>query len=146
MMPECLPLSMTPDQTYLIRKTFATVSQHENVAALVFYKHLFELAPQLRPMFTGNIEEQSRKLIDMLAALISMLERPLGLELELKAMGERHAGYGVKDEHYAIVASALLKMLEETLGPQFTPEAKSVWTSLYSAVEAGMKAGANAPA
>ena len=78
----------------------------------------------------------------MLAALISMLERPLGLELELRAMGARHHGYGVKDEHYATVGAALLDMLAETLGESFTPDTRAAWLVLYGAVEATMKAGA----
>jgi len=133
---------MTPQQVHLIRKSFAELARHEHVAALVFYRRLFEIDPSLRPMFKGDIEVQSKKLIDMLAVLIAMLERPLGLELELRAMGGRHAGYGVKDEHYATVGGALLDMLAETLDKEFTPELREAWTALYGAVETTMKAGA----
>lgn len=133
---------MTTHQVYLIRKSFAELARHDHVAALVFYRRLFEIDPTLRPMFKGDIEVQSKKLLDMLAVLIAMLERPLGLELELRAMGSRHAGYGVKDAHYATVGRALLDMLAETLDTRFTPEVREAWTALYGAVEATMKAGA----
>mgnify|MGYP001473477367 CR=1 FL=1 len=133
---------MTPQQVHLIRKSFAELSRHDHVAALVFYKRLFEIDPGLRPLFKNDIEEQSRKLLEMLAVLIAMLERPLGLELELKAMGLRHAGYGVRDEHYATVGGALLDMLAEVLGAKFTPEVREAWTLLYGAVESLMKEGA----
>jgi len=112
------------------------------VAALIFYRRLFEISPELRPMFKGDIEEQSKKLIEMLGVLIAMLERPHGLELELREMGARHAEYGVKDEHYATVGTALLDMLVETLDTDFTPEVRAAWTALYGAVETTMKAGA----
>jgi hemoglobin-like flavoprotein len=133
---------MSPTQVHLIRKSFAQLERHKHVSALVFYRRLFELDPTLRPLFKGDIEEQSRKLLDMLGALISMLERPLGLELELRAMGARHSGYGVKDAHYATVGRALLDMLAETLDKSFTPEVREAWTVLYGAVESTMKAGA----
>lgn len=133
---------MTPVQVHLIRKSFAELSRHDHVAALVFYRRLFEIDPGLRPLFTNDIEEQSRKLLDMLAVLIAMLERPLGLELELKAMGLRHVEYGVKEEHYATVGGALLEMLAEVLGAKFTPEVREAWTLLYGAVESLMKEGA----
>jgi len=133
---------MTPQQVHLIRKSFAELSRHDHVAALVFYRRLFEIDPGLRPLFKNDIEEQSRKLLEMLAVLIAMLERPLGLELELKAMGLRHAGYGVRDEHYATVGGALLDMLAEVLGAKFTPEVREAWTLLYGAVESLMKEGA----
>jgi hemoglobin-like flavoprotein len=126
---------MTAHQVYLIRKSFAELARHDHVAALVFYRRLFEIDPTLRPMFKGDIEVQSKK-------LLAMLERRLGLELELRAMGSRHAGYGVKDSHYATVGRALLDMLAETLDTKFTPEVRAAWTALYGAVEATMKAGA----
>lgn len=133
---------MTLEQVHLIRKSFAELSRHEHIAALVFYRRLFEIDPNLQRLFKGDIEEQSKKLLEMLAVLIAMLERPLGLELELKAMGLRHAGYGVKDEHYAMVGRALLDMLAETLDRGFTPEVRESWTGLYGAVETVMKMGA----
>ena len=133
---------MSPEQVHLIRKSFAELSRHEHIAALVFYRRLFEIDPNLQRLFKGDIEEQSKKLLEMLGVLIAMLERPLGLELELKAMGLRHAGYGVKDEHYAMVGRALLDMLAETLDPGFTPEVREAWTALYGAVETVMKLGA----
>ncbi len=133
---------MTPQQVHLIRKSFAELERHDHVAALVFYRRLFQIDPALRPLFKNDIEEQSRKLLDMLGILIAMLERPVGLEMELKAMGARHAGYGVKDEHYATVGQALLDMLAEVLESRFTPEVRAAWTSLYQAVETLMKEGA----
>lgn len=133
---------MTPDQVHLIRKSFAELARHDHVAALVFYRRLFEIDPSLRPLFVGDIEQQAKKLIDMLAALISMLERPLGLDMELRAMGARHVDYGVKDEHYATVGRGLIDMLAEVLGNKFTPQTREAWLELYGAVEATMKRGA----
>lgn len=134
---------MTPQQIHTIRKSFAELSRHDQVAGLVFYRRLFELDPALRPLFKDDIEVQSKKLIDMLGILIAMLEQPLGLEMELRAMGARHLGYGVKDAHYAVVGQALLDMLSETLDGKFTPEIRTAWTALYRAVESLMKEGAS---
>lgn len=133
---------MSPEQIHLLRKSFAELSRHDHIAALVFYRRLFEIDPSLRAIFVSDIEEQAKKLTDMLGALISMLERPAGLELELRAMGARHVDYGVTDEHYATVAEALLDMLSEVLGAKFTPEVKTAWVTLYGAVETVMKQGA----
>jgi hemoglobin-like flavoprotein len=133
---------MSPVQVHLIRKSFAEVSRHDHIAALVFYRRLFEIDPSLRRMFVNDIEQQAKKLLDMLGVLIAMLERPLGLDMELRAMGARHAGYGVEDKHYATVAEALLDMLVEVLGSKFTSEIKDAWVALYAAVETTMKRGA----
>ncbi len=59
-------LHINPEQVHLIRKSFAELARHDHVAALVFYKRLFELDPSLKGLFSNDIEEQSRKLLDML--------------------------------------------------------------------------------
>jgi hemoglobin-like flavoprotein len=79
--------ALTPQQVHLLRKTFAQLARHDHVPALAVYRRLFETSPELRPMFKGDIEVQSKKLIEMLVILIAMLERPYGLEIELKEMG-----------------------------------------------------------
>jgi hemoglobin-like flavoprotein len=133
---------MSPQQTYHIRKSFAIVEEHSHIAALVFYRRLFTLAPELRPLFKTDIEVQARKLMDMLGVLITMIERAAALEAELRELGARHAAYGVRNSHYQIVGRALLDMLAEVCGNAFTPEVRDAWTALYDAVSAGMKAGA----
>lgn len=135
---------MTPAQIHLLRKSFAAVERQSDVAALVFYRRLFELAPQVRPLFKSDIHEQSKKLMDMLAAAMSLLDRPAELLLELEAMGARHAGYGTRPEHYAVVRRALLDMLSEVMGRGFTPETATAWNQLYDAIEAAMLRGAAA--
>ena len=137
---------MKPPHKHLIRKSFATVEAHGSIAALIFYRRLFELDPELRPLFKGDIEVQAKKLTDMLGSLISLLEQGGALEAELEAMGARHAGYGVQDSHYATVGEALLTMVEEVLGDDYTAETEEAWTILYQAVEMLMKRGAAAAA
>ena len=135
---------MTVTQAYLVRKTFAMLEEHREVAALVFYRRLFELDPQIRPLFKADIAEQARKLMDMLGTLITMLDRPATLSAELREMGARHAGYGVEDAHYATVRQALLDMLSQTLGAGFSADARQAWDALYTKVEAAMRSGARA--
>ena len=40
-------------------------------------------------------------------------------------------GYGVRDEHYAIVGQALLDTLAIGLGSAFTAEVRAAWTETY---------------
>ena len=143
--PVCaLVPNVKPHHKHLIRKSFATIEAHGPIAALIFYRHLFEQDPELRPLFKGDIEIQGKKLTDMMGSLIGLLERGPDFEAELEAMGARHVGYGVQDSHYASVGSALLGMVAEVLGGDLTPEVKEAWTSLYETVEVMMKRGAAA--
>jgi hemoglobin-like flavoprotein len=47
-------------------------------------------------------------------------------------------GYGVQDAHYALVGGALLKTLEQGLGPAFTPQVKAAWTEVYGVMSSVM--------
>jgi hemoglobin-like flavoprotein len=135
---------MNAAQIHLIRKSFASVDRQADVAALVFYRRLFELDPRLRPLFKTDIHEQGKKLTDMIAAALGLLERPAELAGELEDLGARHAGYGTRPEHYPTVRRALLDMLLEVLGDAFSPAMKEAWDELYDFIEAAMLRGAAA--
>ena len=133
---------LTADQIHRLRKSFIHVERQSHVAALVFYQRLFELDPTLRPLFKTDIELQAQKLLEMLAAALSLLERPGELASTLEDLGARHVGYGVKTEHYATVGTALLAMLESVLTKEFTPETRLAWTDLYALIAGNMLRGA----
>jgi hemoglobin-like flavoprotein len=59
------------------------------------------------------------------------------------ALGARHAGYGVKDQHYKVVGEALIWTLERGLADQFTPEVERAWVRVYLLLAATMQAGAD---
>ncbi len=135
---------MTPDQIHQLRRSFAKLEPHATVAALAFYRRLFELAPQVRPLFKTDIESQSAKLMDMLALAVSLTDRPASMEGELRDLGARHVDYGTKDEHYAVVGAALLDMLAETLGDDFTPATRAAWIEFFGLISQKMLEGAAA--
>ncbi|MEX0310465.1 MAG: globin domain-containing protein [Tateyamaria sp.] len=82
----------------------------ERIAAL-FYDRLFELAPDVRPMFPDDLSEQGRKLSATLAIAVSSLSSWDELAPILAALARRHIVYGVKAWHYAVVTQALLDTL-----------------------------------
>ncbi|MES2477218.1 MAG: globin domain-containing protein [Verrucomicrobiota bacterium] len=133
---------LAAEQTLRLRKSFAIVERQSHVAALVFYQKLFELDPALRPLFKNDIEAQARKLIEMLAAALSLLEKPEQLISTLEALGARHVGYGVQIEHYDTVEVALISMLESTQKNDFTPELRADWLQLYGLIRETMLRGA----
>jgi nitric oxide dioxygenase len=49
----------------------------------------------------------------------------------VEPLGRRHAGYGVRDEHYTAGGHALLWTLEQGLGDAFTPEVRDAWSAAY---------------
>jgi hemoglobin-like flavoprotein len=133
---------MSPTQLDAIRETFALVALQSDVAARAFYERLFELDPSLRPLFRSDLEEQGRKLMQMLGAAVRLLDNPQGLTPVLENLGRRHSEYGVRDEHYDTVGEALLSTLSAALGELFTPVAREAWASLYGLVATTMQRAA----
>jgi hemoglobin-like flavoprotein len=97
-----------------------------------FYIRLFELAPDTRTLFTVQIDLQARKFANMLAWVIEHLEKPDQLCREMRELGARHSGYGVRVDHYAPVGSALIWMFQRALGNRFTAEMEEAWLEAYA--------------
>jgi nitric oxide dioxygenase len=119
------------EQKKLVQASFETILQGAEAFAALFYRRLFELDPDLRPLFKVALVQQERKLIDMLCVAVFGLDRLNRLLPALRLLGERHLNYGVKLEHYAIVREALLWALAERLAEEFTPELRSAWSAVY---------------
>ncbi|MCH8999033.1 MAG: PAS domain-containing protein, partial [Proteobacteria bacterium] len=129
-------------QKRLVQKSFAKVEPIAEAAAKLFYDKLFDLDPGLKALFKGDIEEQGRKLMATLKIAVKGLDDLKKLVPVLQDLGRRHAGYGVKPEHYATVAEALLWALEQGLKDDFTPEVKEAWAAVYTILAETMMAAA----
>jgi hemoglobin-like flavoprotein len=129
---------MTPKQIALVQTSFAEVVPRAATAADLFYERLFELAPDVRPMFAADLSAQKRKLIDTLAYAVDSLTQPDKLGAEIVALGERHADYGTKVEHFTPVGTALLSALEQVLDEAFTPAVADAWETVYSELSRAM--------
>jgi hemoglobin-like flavoprotein len=127
----------------LVRDTFDKVVPMAGLAADLFYDRLFYLAPGLRRMFPADMRDQKRKLMVMIATAVQGLHDLATLVPQVKALGARHAGYGVEAAHYDVVGEALLWTLERGLGNAFTAEVKQAWTRVYVLLATTMQAGAN---
>ena len=133
---------MPADAIRLVQARFAEVAPIADQAAHAFHVRLFERNPGLRALFRGDLRQQGSRLMAMVAAGVQLLGRPQELEPVLHQLGARHAGYGVRDEHYAAVGEALLDTLADGLGSAFTPEIRDAWAAFYGVVARCMQDGA----
>lgn len=130
----------------MVRSSWALVAPAKTQVAALFYSHLLTLDPALKPLFTGDMTAQGEKLMSMIGAALSLLDRPAQLLPVLHGLGGRHAGYGVREPHYAVVGQALLQTLEEGLGEAFDDDQRAAWTAVYGWIAREMMAGAAASA
>ena len=111
-------------------------------AATLFYDRLFELDPSLRSLFSSDLGEQKKKLLQTLGVAVTGLTDLTSLEPILRALGKRHLGYGVKPEHYGTVGTALLWTLRKGLGEAFDAQHEAAWTKVYEILSKTMLDGA----
>lgn len=133
---------MTPDQVTLVQQSFSKVAPIADQAATLFYGRLFELAPEVKPLFKGDMTEQGRKLMGTLAVVVGGLTKLEAILPAASALAKKHVSYGVKPQHYTPVGAALLWTLEQGLGPAWTAETAEAWTSAYTTLSGYMIAEA----
>jgi hemoglobin-like flavoprotein len=134
---------MSPETISHVKTSWAKVQPISEQAAGMFYGRLFEVYPEVRPIFKGDMKTQGRKLMAMINTAVNALDNIETVVQPVKDMGARHAGYGVSEGDYDKVADALLWTLGEGLQDDFTPEVKAAWVEVYTVLADTMKAGAS---
>jgi hemoglobin-like flavoprotein len=147
---------ITEEDKALVASTWRLIIPIQETAADLFYRRLFELAPQYRGLFKSDMEAQKRKLMAMLAFVVKSLSWPetawredvdqrSDLFLVVLALGRRHSDlYRVPSEAYEIVREALMWTLDYGLGEAFTPAARSAWSRVFELVGLTMRLGQSA--
>ncbi|GLI21255.1 nitric oxide dioxygenase [Xanthobacter flavus] len=139
-------MSLTPSQIELIQDSFRKVVPIADTAAALFYGRLFEIAPEVKPLFKGDMSLQGAKLMATLGLVVAGLNDLSKIVPAAESLARKHVAYGVKDAHYAPVGAALIWTLERGLGPDFTPETKDAWVEAYGILSSVMiAASAEAP-
>ena len=140
-------------QKKLIQDSWRLVVPVADTAADLFYRRLFEMRPQYRQFFQGDMESQKKKLIRMLAFIVKAMDwmeaqwkedvpPERDLMLVVVAMGRRHTDiYKIPDESYAAVGEALIWTFDYALGEAFTEEVKQAWALTYTLVAKAMRMG-----
>jgi hemoglobin-like flavoprotein len=129
---------MTPRQVELVQGSFRKVVPIAPQATDLFYARLFELAPEVRPLFKGDMQEQGRKLMTMLGTVVNGLNRLDVLVPAAQGLAKRHVAYGAQAAHYPVVGAALLDTLAKGLGDDFTPEVREAWATAYGTLSGVM--------
>jgi hemoglobin-like flavoprotein len=133
---------MTPQQVVQVQASFRKVTPIADHASALFYGRLFEVAPEVRALFTGDMTAQGRKLMAAIATVVNGLDDLDAIAPAVCDLAKRHVAYGVRPEHYAPVGAALLWTLEQGLGGDFTPAVSAAWAAAYAALSDVMIAAA----
>jgi hemoglobin-like flavoprotein len=120
--------------------------RRSRTGAGLFYDRLFEIAPEVRPLFPKDLSGQKKKLMGMLAIAVTNLHQVETIIPAVQDLGRPHVGYGVMEAHYKPVGEALIWTLDKGLGEAFTAEVQGAWLSAYATLTGVMTAAATQPA
>jgi len=126
-----------------LEQSFDLIAPRGQELVARFYQRLFEVAPEVRPLFDRvDMARQEESLLNTLVVLRESLRDLQEIVPDLEALGARHAGWGVKPEHYPIVGQVLLEAMAEIGGSQWKPEYTTAWADTYGVVQGVMLQGA----
>ncbi len=133
---------MDDTQIMMIQQSFSKLAQNAPQAAETFYAHLFEIAPEVRPLFKGDMDHQGAKLMTTLGAVVKGLRDPDTIAPVAQMLARNHVGFGVAADHYEPVGAALLHTLKAGLGDDFDAETEAAWATAYTSLADVMKEAA----
>ncbi|HEU5289127.1 MAG TPA: globin family protein [Cyclobacteriaceae bacterium] len=133
---------MTPKQIELVENSWDAVLLNTKDAGMIFYSRLFDIAPELKPLFKESPEAQAQKLVSLITFAVHKLNTLDEIVNDVKSLGKRHKKYNVKPEHYGVVAEALLWTLEKALQEKWNKEMKDAWVTVYTILSSTMIAAA----
>ncbi|MEM7132374.1 MAG: globin family protein [Chloroflexota bacterium] len=131
-------MSLSSEQKQLVQQSFAQILPIAEQVSALFYDRLFQLDPDLRPLFQSDIEEQQKKFIETLEIAVQALNNLQVLVPVLQRLAIRHVDYGARNEHYDTVGNALIWALEQGLGDHFTEEVRDSWSAVYDLISSVM--------
>jgi hemoglobin-like flavoprotein len=107
-----------------------------------FYRHLFGMLPEVKPLFPDDMLDQRQRLVEALLSSVYALHDPEGMEITLQRLGATHHRRQVKEDQYQYIPHALLRAVRDITAGEFSTWESSAWISVYSWMVAHMVAGA----
>jgi len=133
---------MTPEQIRLVQSSFERLGPQLPAMATRFYQELFRRDPALRQLFATDLTEQEARFAVKLTEIVRAIPRLDELLGHTRALGARHAGYGVRAADYQTVGDALRDALAAFLGDDFDGPTRQAWVLAYNLMAETMLEGA----
>ena len=130
------------DEIRLVKDTFPEIRDMAIPVSLLFYGRLFDLDPSLRALFKIDMTSQSEKLMAMVDSVVASLDSFDEVRPALRELGRRHVDYGVKEAHYATLASAFVWAVGQALDGGSSPDVRDAWNAVLAEISREMLSGA----
>jgi len=119
-------------QAQLIVKGTAPLLKEKAAAVTTrMYELMFSNHPEVKPLFVNAPNNQNEILARSIIAYSENIDNLAALDGALDKIAQHHLNTKVKQEHYPIVAEALLQAMVEVLGDVVTDEILNAWKEAY---------------
>lgn len=135
---------MNERQIELVQRTFTRFASCSVNCSTSFFFHVFTLHPELRSLFTGDIERQGIMFMKVVSMAVNSLYDMDAMLPALRELGRRHMEYGVKPHHYEAIRDSFIWILKQELAGEFTEEVEDAWGSVFDLIAANMKGSGTA--
>eukprot|EP00292_Cryptomonas_paramecium_P005357 CAMPEP_0113671936 /NCGR_PEP_ID=MMETSP0038_2-20120614/5972_1 /TAXON_ID=2898 /ORGANISM="Cryptomonas paramecium" /LENGTH=425 /DNA_ID=CAMNT_0000588125 /DNA_START=203 /DNA_END=1478 /DNA_ORIENTATION=+ /assembly_acc=CAM_ASM_000170 len=95
------------------------------------YDTLFQIAPNLRHLFSKPKEIMAMKLVGIVGALVALSAHPETVDEVVRDLGRRHVTYGVASHHVPVMKQAIIAVLERMLGENWDARTSKAWNELW---------------
>lgn len=133
--------ALPPEMLRRMADSWEVFSQNKQDMGMVFYQILFEKYPFLLPIFgRADMDYLSLHLFQSLEFLLRCLRSESSDELlrELRFLGQLHGNVGVPSCAYPAISDTMFVLFEKYV-PDFTPELRQAWQTLFDRVTNIMK-------
>ncbi|GHN02952.1 hemoglobin [Cytophagales bacterium WSM2-2] len=133
-----MSFNLSERQINYLYDSWQLVNSDQDRIGKLFYERLFLLQPQMRVYFKTDNTSQISKFMSTLTLLITKLHSGRTVYNDIQHLAQRHASYGTRPEHYAIIGEVLLWALENSLKEKWNADTKSAWSVLYEKISESM--------
>ena len=134
----------------LVQQSWSSVAPMADSLGVVFFRNIFSISPSLIELFPfkgsrDDLEKDQRFVMHASDVMRTVGHAVVGLSDVkkllpiLKALGYRHAGYGVKSSHFPVICKALIMTMEGALKEKWNPEVKEAWKKTVATIQSVME-------
>ncbi len=131
------PQELNATDASLVLQSYQQIPDVDKFIAKL-YARLFELSPEVRNLFSTNMEIQQEKLQATLTTLVLASSNFESVVERLQALGRTHQEYGIVPEQYELLGEAIIWTLKNQLGDAFEERHEVAWTRFYRIVSDSM--------